>query len=93
MAARRKPTAAEAEATEVPDVVEVPETEPDVVEVEDVETPEDVEAATPDTDGDQGAPAVESNGDRVLLDPEGNAHTIVAAGVQALLNLGWTNAD
>ncbi len=73
MAARRKPTTAEVEATEVP-VVEVPETEL-----------EDVHADAPD------APA--ASGDRVLLDPEGDAHTIVAEGVQALLALGWTESE
>ncbi len=35
----------------------------------------------------------ETSDGQVLLDPDGDAHTIVAAGVQALLHLGWRSAD
>ena len=96
MAARRKPTAAEAEATKPEaDVVETVEDAPDAPEVPDVETPtpEDNDGDdTPDDDGTEDAPEAPA-GDALLLDPDGTAHTIVAAGVQALLNLGWTRAD
>lgn len=33
------------------------------------------------------------SGERLLLSPDGDEMLIVAAGVQALLNLGWLYAD
>lgn len=54
--------------------------------------PEDTKPEDTKPEGPEDAQEVE-HGPRLMLDPEGVAHTIVPAGVQALLNLGWTLAD
>ncbi|MDO5533226.1 MAG: hypothetical protein Q4F65_01055 [Propionibacteriaceae bacterium] len=66
-------------------------TEP--VEVETVEVEAEAEADPVEAEGGKPKDDETPAGDAVLHDPDGVAHTIVAAGVQSLLALGWTRAD